>query len=161
MSQSCCCMGLRPHHAPGRWRSCLRHTRQSADNAQLLQPFAFESRDFLRRLLVGKVVHFKVLYKIPTGANREYGIVSLPNKTQLPELAVTEGWVKIRDDAGRKDDSEEAAAILEKLQVVEARAKADSKGLWVETGGKIESSYELPDHKTFAEEWKGKAIDGT
>ena len=106
-------------------------------------------------------MHFKVLYKIPTGANREYGIVSLPNKTQLPELAVTEGWVKIRDDAGRKDDSEEAAAILEKLQVVEARAKADSKGLWVETGGKIESSYELPDPKTFAEEWKGKAIDGT
>lgn len=123
------------------------------------EPFAFESRDFLRRLLVGKVVHFKVLYKIPTGANREYGIISLPNKTQLPELAVTEGWVKIRDDAGRKDDSEEAAAILEKLQVVEARAKADSKGLWAETGGKIESSYELPDPKTFGEEWKGKAID--
>ncbi|OCL14955.1 hypothetical protein AOQ84DRAFT_173650 [Glonium stellatum] len=123
------------------------------------EPFAFESRDFLRRLLVGKVVHFKVLYKIPTGANREYGIISLPNKTQLPELAVAEGWVKIRDDAGRKDDSEEATAILEKLQVVEARAKADSKGLWAETSGKIESSYELSDPKAFVEEWKGKTMD--
>ncbi|OCK79453.1 hypothetical protein K432DRAFT_299815 [Lepidopterella palustris CBS 459.81] len=123
------------------------------------EPFAFESRDFLRRLLVGKVVHFKVLYKIPTGLNREYGIITLPNKTQIPELAVAEGYVKLRDDAGRKDDSEEAAIILEKLQMVEARAKADSKGLWAETGGKIENSYELPDPKAFVEEWKGKPID--
>lgn len=124
------------------------------------EQFAFESRDFLRRLLVGKVVHFRVLYKIPTGANREYGIISLPNKTQLPELAVAEGWLKIRDDAGRKDDSEEAQAILEKLQVVEARARADSKGLWQESGGRIQSSYELSDPKAFVDEWKGKNIDG-
>jgi len=40
------------------------------------EPFAFESRDYLRRLLVGKVVRFQVLYKIPTGANREYGLSS-------------------------------------------------------------------------------------
>jgi staphylococcal nuclease domain-containing protein 1 len=104
-------------------------------------------------------VHFRVLYKIPTGANREYGIISLPNKTQLPELAVAEGWLKIRDDAGRKDDSEEAQAILEKLQVVEARARADSKGLWQESGGRIQSSYELSDPKDFVDEWKGKNID--
>ncbi|KAF2681764.1 hypothetical protein K458DRAFT_420522 [Lentithecium fluviatile CBS 122367] len=120
--------------------------------------FAFESRDFLRRLLVGKVVQFRVLYKIPTGANREYGIVSLPNRTQLPEQAVAEGWLKLRDDAGRKDDSDDAAALLEKLQVLEARAKADSKGLWQESGGRISSSSELSDPKKFVEENKGKDI---
>jgi len=135
------------------------HSRNKA-NSSFIQPFAFESRDFLRRLLVGKVVHFKVLYKIPTGANREYGIVALPNKTQLPELAVAEGWLKLRDDAGRKDDSEEATAILEKLQMLEARARADSKGLWAESGGRIQSSYEVPDPKAFVEEWKGKPLDG-
>ncbi|KAF2184034.1 hypothetical protein K469DRAFT_197392 [Zopfia rhizophila CBS 207.26] len=124
------------------------------------EAFAFESRDFLRKLLVGKVVHFRVLYKIPTGANREYGILSLPNKTQLPELAVAEGWVKIRDDAGRKDDSDEAAATLEKLQVLEARAKADSKGVWQESGVRIDSNAELGDAGKFVEENKGKAIDG-
>ncbi|KAF2264233.1 hypothetical protein CC78DRAFT_464157 [Lojkania enalia] len=123
------------------------------------EPFAFESRDFLRRLLVGKVVHFRVLYKIPTGANREYGVIALPNKTQLPELAVAEGWAKIRDDAGRKDDSEEAASYLEKLQVLEARAKADSKGVWQESGGRISSTSELSDPKSFVDEHKGKAID--
>jgi staphylococcal nuclease domain-containing protein 1 len=124
------------------------------------EPFAFESRDYLRRLLVGKVVRFQVLYKIPTGANREYGLVVLPNRTVLPEQAVAEGWLKLRDDAGRKDDSDEAAHLLEKLQALEARARADSKGVWAETGGRINSASELSDPQQFVEENKGKEIDG-
>ncbi|KAF2748085.1 hypothetical protein M011DRAFT_493974 [Sporormia fimetaria CBS 119925] len=123
------------------------------------EPFAFESRDFLRRLLVGKVVQFRVLYKIPTGANREYGIISLPNKTQLPETAVAEGWVKLRDDAGRKDDSEEAAAVLEKLQMLEARARADSKGLWQDSPSNINSTNELSDPRKFVEDNKGQDLN--
>lgn len=124
------------------------------------EPFAFESRDFLRRLLVGKVVQFKVLYKIPTGANREYGVISLPNRTQLPEQAVAEGWLKLRDDAGRKDDSEEATALLEKLQALEARARSESKGLWRESSARISSSSELGDAKQFVEDHKGEDITG-
>ncbi|KAJ9666272.1 hypothetical protein H2201_003707 [Coniosporium apollinis] len=122
------------------------------------EPFAFESREFLRRL-VGRRVYFKALYKIPTGVNREYGIVMLPDGPQLPDLVVSEGWAKLRDDAGRKDDSEESQAILDKLQVLEARAKADSKGLWAGSGGRVQTTYELPDAKAFAEAWKGKQLD--
>lgn len=124
------------------------------------EQFAFESRDYLRRLLVGKVVRFQVLYKIPTGANREYGIVALPDRTVLPEQAVAEGWLKLRDDAGRKGESEEDAQILEKLQVLEARARADSKGLWAETGGRINSINELSNSQQFVEENKGKELTG-
>ena len=124
------------------------------------EQFAFESRDYLRRLLVGKVVRFQVLYKIPTGANREYGIVALPDRTVLPEQAVAEGWLKLRDDAGRKGDSEEDAQILEKLQVLEARARADSKGLWAETGGRINSMNELSNPQQFVEENKGQELTG-
>ena len=124
------------------------------------EPFAFESRDYLRRTLVGRVVHFRVLYKIPTGANREYGIISLPNNTQLPLQAVAEGWLKLRDDAGRKEDNEEASQLIEKLQVVEARAKADSKGLWQESGGRINVKSELSDPKQFVEQHKGEDITG-
>jgi staphylococcal nuclease domain-containing protein 1 len=123
------------------------------------EPFAFESRDYLRRLLVGKVVRFQVLYKIPTGANREYGLIVTPNKEILPQQAVAAGWVKLRDDAGRKEDSDEAANLLERLQVDEARARADSKGLWAETGGRINSSSELSDPQQFVEQNKGKDID--
>ncbi|KAH6864359.1 hypothetical protein B0T12DRAFT_452362 [Alternaria alternata] len=123
------------------------------------EPFAFESRDYLRRLLVGKVVRFQVLYKIPTGANREYGLIVTPNKEILPQQAVAAGWVKLRDDAGRKEDSDEAANLLERLAVDEARARADSKGLWAETGGRINSSSELSDPQQFVEQNKGKDID--
>jgi len=91
-----------------------------------IQPFAFESRDFLRKQIVGKVVRFRVLYTIPTGAKREYGIVSLPTGQTLPEYSVREGWLKLRDDAGRKEENEENTQTLEKLQVAEAHAKADS-----------------------------------
>ena len=109
---------------------------------------------------MGKVVQFKILYKIPTGANREYGIISLPNRINLPEAAVAEGWLKLRDDAGRKEDSEEASTILERLQVFEARARAESKGLWQESGGRISSSSELSDPKQFVEDNKGKDLTG-
>lgn len=98
------------------------------------------------------------MYKIPTGANREYGVISLPNRTALPDAAVAEGWLKLRDDAGRKDDSEDAITLLEKLQVFEARAKADSKGLWQESGGRIDSVSELSDPKEFVEDNKGKDL---
>jgi staphylococcal nuclease domain-containing protein 1 len=106
-------------------------------------------------------VQFRVLYKIPTGANREYGTIQLPNRTQLPEQAVAEGWLKLRDDAGRKDDSEEATALLEKLQMLEARARADSRGLWQESGGRISSSTDLSDAKQFVEDNKGNDLNGT
>lgn len=123
------------------------------------EPFAFESRDYLRRLLVGRVVRFQVLYKIPTGANREYGLIVLPNKVVLPEQAVAEGWLKLRDDAGRKEDSDEAAHLLERLQVVEARARADSKGLWAESPSKIRTANELGDAAAFVEQHKGQDLD--
>ncbi|KAI9688611.1 MAG: hypothetical protein M1820_010231 [Bogoriella megaspora] len=121
--------------------------------------FAFESRDRLRRLIVGKVVQFQVHYKIPTGVNREYGTVTLQDGTQLPDLLVTEGWVKLRDDAGRKDDSDAGTQLLEKLQALEAHAKADGQGIWANKGGNIDTSYEIPDAKAFLEEWKGKNIE--
>jgi len=109
--------------------------------------------------VVGKVIQFQVLYNIPTGVKRDYGIITLQTGQSLPEMAVAEGWVKLRDDAGRKDDSEEAKAQLEKLELHEAKAKADSKGLWAASGGKIEASYDIPDPKAFLEEWKGKSTD--
>lgn len=125
-----------------------------------MQPFAFESRDFLRRLVVGKVIQFQVLYSIPTGVKRDYGIVTLQNGQQLPDIAVAEGWLKLRDDAGKKEESEQGTALLEKLQALEARAKAESKGLWAESGGKIENVHELPNPQEFVDECKGKPING-
>lgn len=98
---------------------------------------------------------------IPT-SKREYGIVWLPNGPQTPEAAVAEGWLKLRDDAGKRDEeSPEITALVEKLQVSEAHAKADSKGLWAGPGnGVVKCAYELTDPQAFLETNKGNTLDG-
>lgn len=125
--------------------------------ALLPQPFAYESREYLRSLVVGRIVRFKVLYN-PTG-KREYGTVQLEGQDPLPDAAVAAGWLKLRDDAGRKDESDESKAVLEKLEIAQAKAKADSLGVWSTQGGKIETAYEISDTQGFVDEWKGKPID--
>ena len=42
----------------------------------ILQPFAWEAREFLRKKLIGKEVLFSVEYKVP-GTGREYGCIYL------------------------------------------------------------------------------------
>ena len=118
-------------------------------------------------MLVGRVVQFQVLYNIPTGVKRDYGTVILQGGQTLPEASVAEGWVKLRDDAGRKDDSEDSKELfsedskelLEKLELLEAKARAESKGVWQTGESMLETSYEVADHQGFAEEWKGKSLD--
>ena len=122
------------------------------------QPFAFQSREFLRELLVGKIVQFETLYAIPT-TKREYGRVRIPNGPELPDQAVSEGWVKIREDAGRKEESEEATTYLEKLKSLEAQARTSSKGVWAGKGGDIESTHEVSDPNALVSEYKDKKID--
>lgn len=109
-------------------------------------------------MVVGKVVQFKILYNIPTGVKRDYGTVVLQTGESLPDASVSEGWVKLRDDAGRKDESEESKRLLDLLELEETRAKAASKGLWAPEGGKIES-YDLQNHNEFLEQWKGKSLE--
>jgi staphylococcal nuclease domain-containing protein 1 len=72
---------------------------------------------------------------------------------------VSEGWAKVREDAGRKEDEEDAVTFLEKLRTLESQAKASSKGVWATTGGKIDTSYEVPDPNALVEEFSGKKVD--
>ncbi|EME45048.1 hypothetical protein DOTSEDRAFT_170194 [Dothistroma septosporum NZE10] len=134
----------------------------NAPRLQSDEPSSFESREFLRKLVVGKPVRFSVLYSIPQktgGASREYAVVFLQDGKQLPELIVQEGWSKLRDDADRKAESPSASELLEKLTALEAHARADSKGVWAGKSAVVESIRELPDSKAFAEEHKGEPID--
>lgn len=128
------------------------------------EPCSYESRDFIRKLVVGKVVRFNVMYSIPQkvgGASREYGTVLLQNGTQLPEAIVQEGWAKVRDDASKKLDEAGPAGteLLEKLEALEAHARADEKGLYASKPLRIETKREMPDPRAFSEAHKGKALD--
>jgi len=123
------------------------------------EQFAFESRDALRQMVVGKNVQFQVLYTIPN-TKREYGIVFLNDGRRLPEEMVKLGWLKLRDDAGRKEDSEEALKQLDELRLLEAKARADDLGLWQPSGGRIEVQHDMGNPQEFIDTWKGKTVDG-
>ncbi|KAI1843683.1 hypothetical protein JX266_010129 [Neoarthrinium moseri] len=127
------------------------HLRKEGDEA-----FAFQSREYLRGLVLGKTVKCLISYTVPA-SGREYGTVQLQDGTELPLDAVKAGWLKVREDAGRKEESEDVLAKIEDLRSAESQAKSESKGLHG-TGGSIEVQNDLgtPD---FFNQWKGKTVN--
>jgi staphylococcal nuclease domain-containing protein 1 len=125
------------------------------------EPGSFQSRDFIRKLCVGKLVRFQILYTIPqkTGGSRDYGIVTLQNGQLLPDAIVSEGWAKLRDDADRKAENPQTTELLERLEALQAHANADEKGLWAGTQQEIQNARELSDAKAFSEQYNGQPID--
>ena len=123
-----------------------------------MQPFAYQSREYLREATIGKIIQFSTLYTVPTGTKREYGTISIRSGLEFPTSSVEAGWVKIRDDAGRKDDSEQSKEFLDDLKQKESAAKSGSKGIWTSGGGKLEAAYEIPDPQAFVERYKGKPL---
>ncbi|PHH77308.1 hypothetical protein CDD82_3574 [Ophiocordyceps australis] len=129
------------------------HLRRDGD-----EPFAFQSREGLRALVVGKLVQCTILYTVPT-SGRDFGTVKVHDDLDLPDELVKAGWLKVREDAGRKEESEDIMERLQNLRSYETQAKSENKGLWAGTGGMIEVQNDLggPD---FLKEWKGKTVDG-
>lgn len=63
-----------------------------------VQPYAWESREHLRRLLVGQDVRFAVEYKVPS-SGREYGTVWVRVAGEVKcanEEQVSAGWAEVR-----------------------------------------------------------------
>lgn len=67
--------------------------------------------------------------------------------------------MKLRNDAGRRDNSDESKDLLLKLQKAEEKAKSGSEGVWKTTGEKIENTYDISDPKDFVEQWRGKDLE--
>lgn len=95
------------------------------------QPFAFASRDFLRKTLVGKEVSFVSDYTINTSnPPREYGTISIPNGGDVAQLVIKEGWAKVRE--GGKRNESEAEDSLDVLKKLEDEARNATKGIWAD-----------------------------
>lgn len=92
-------------------------------------------------------------------SGREYGSLSLQDGTELPEASLKEGWLRVREDAGKKEESEQVLEKLEKMRSLEAQAKSEDKGLHAGTGGSIEVQNDIGGPE-FLKEWKGKTVDG-
>ncbi|KAH9826566.1 putative transcription factor [Teratosphaeria destructans] len=110
----------------------------NAPRLQQDEPGAFESRDFIRKHTVGKLIQFRTLYAIPQKAG---------GPPATADLTVHAGWAKLRDDADRKADSPPAAELLEKLQALEAHAKLAEAGVWAADLPPVRTVREVPDLK--------------
>lgn len=109
------------------------------------------------------MIQFQIIYTIPTGAKREYGIIKLPGfSAQLPDISVQEGWARVREEAGKRaDESEETLALLERLRALESLAQNEGKGVWAGSdNGQIETSYELSDGQALVEKYRSQQVEG-
>ena len=88
-----------------------------------------------------------------------FGTAKLKDGSELPDELIKAGWVKVREDAGRKEENEEVLDRLQKLRDLESVAKGECKGLWAGPGGVIEVQNDLGGPE-FMNEWKGKTVDG-
>ncbi|KAH7296655.1 hypothetical protein KP509_26G032900 [Ceratopteris richardii] len=100
------------------------------------EPFAWDSREFLRKRSIGKEVIFKVDYVVST-INREFGSVFIGEKNLALEV-VEAGWAKVRPQLGQ--NSGEASPYLEELEQLEQQAKQKGIGMWNRTPGAVENS---------------------
>ncbi|GER45585.1 nuclease domain-containing protein [Striga asiatica] len=99
------------------------------------EPFAWESREFLRKLCIGKEVTFRVDYTVPS-INREFGSVFLGDKN-VALLVVAAGWAKVREQGQQKG---EASPFLTELLRLEEQAKQQGLGRWNRAPGASESA---------------------
>ncbi|XP_074309223.1 ribonuclease TUDOR 1-like [Silene latifolia] len=102
------------------------------------EPFAWESREFLRKLCIGKEVTFLTHATPPTqsGMAREFATVLLGSSTSqnVSKLVVAQGWAKVKE---QKSESNEDVAELLRL---EEQAKEQGLGKWSKAPGASEAA---------------------
>ncbi|KAE9587364.1 hypothetical protein Lal_00004854 [Lupinus albus] len=99
------------------------------------EAFAWESREFLRKLTIGKEVTFKVDYNVPA-INRDFGTVFVGDKN-VALLVVSHGWAKVREQGQQKG---EVSPYLAELLRLEEQAKQEGLGRWNKDPGAGEAS---------------------
>ncbi|KDQ53594.1 hypothetical protein JAAARDRAFT_72541 [Jaapia argillacea MUCL 33604] len=123
------------------------------------EPWAFESREFLRALAVGKEITFTSIHSLPPSAHedvpRDLGNGEIGGVDLTIEL-LKHGWAKC------KETKREAGEEENKRKEIENEAKAAGKGIWNPHGPKAHSVIHMmpTDSQGFITEWKGKSIDG-
>ncbi|XP_050376067.1 ribonuclease TUDOR 1 [Argentina anserina] len=105
------------------------------------EPFAWESREFLRKLCIGKEVTFKVDYTV-SSIGRDFGSVFLGDKN-VAVLVVSQGWAKVREQPSQPKQGQtkiEASPFIAELLQLEEQAKTQGLGRWSKVPGAAEAS---------------------
>ncbi|THV02345.1 transcription factor [Dendrothele bispora CBS 962.96] len=120
------------------------------------EPWAFEAREFLRALAVGKEVSFTSIHSLPPNEDvpRDLGNVEIGGLDLASEI-LKNGWGKLKDSKREPTDEDIRKRDLEN------EAKSAGKGLWNPHGPKAHVvRHSMPtDSQAFVSEWKGKSLD--
>lgn len=130
------------------------------------EAFAWDSREYLRKLCIGKDVTFRVEYTVPS-IGREFGSVFLGDEN-VAQLVVSNGWAKVRDPGQQKG---EVSSYVAELLRLEEQAKQQGFGRWNKSSSASEASIrDLPpsaigdpsnlDAKALVKENKGRLLEG-
>ena len=125
---------------------------RSADGVE--EPFGWESREYLRKLLIGNVVKFKVLYTVAT-INRKFGSLELEDQDVLRKV-VSDGMVTVRAERNEKDNT----ALYEELLELQAAARNSHKGIWGPHPTARTVQWTLPDPQAFFQSKKKLPLAG-
>ncbi|KAH8119402.1 transcription factor [Phellopilus nigrolimitatus] len=128
------------------------------------EPWAFEAREFLRSLCVGKEVAFASIHALPPGTDdvpRDLGNAELASTaagappTDLATELLRAGWARAKEL--KREPTEEDA----RRRDLENDAHTGGRGMWNPQGPKArEVHYNMPlDSTAFLQEWKGKSLD--
>lgn len=91
------------------------------------QPFAWQSREYLRNLVIGKRVEFRVDYKV-AAINRDFGTIILDGEN-VGKAVVRHGWASVRaSDENRAEKSPD----FEELVSLQTQAQQEKIGIWTE-----------------------------
>ncbi|GJQ13291.1 hypothetical protein GpartN1_g5082.t1 [Galdieria partita] len=92
-----------------------------------LEPYAWESREALRELTIGKPVIFRIDYKADNVGGRLFGSVYLTDKRSISHIMVSSGLVKVRRPP--PSSNEKRATDFDELVKLEEKAKEEKIGL--------------------------------
>lgn len=121
------------------------------------EPYAFECKEYLRNLVVGKEVKVEIHYErdIPmqpgVEEKRPFGTLSVGKHSDVAELLISEGLAVTQ----RHRDDDEKSPRYDELRAAEAVAKAAKKGVHKEAEYKAVAINDLTDQR------KAKAYSGS
>jgi staphylococcal nuclease domain-containing protein 1 len=94
-------------------------------NEQKDEPFAWQSREFLRELCIGKAVTFEVEYSVPA-ISRDFGAIFLDGEN-LCKVVAREGWATVK--SLQRSPEGQRSRDYDEMVELEAAAVAEGKGL--------------------------------
>lgn len=98
-----------------------------------LQPWAFESREFLRAFAVGKEITFISTHSLPSNDDvpRDFGQAEIGGIDLSTEL-LKNGWAKANEKSKREPNEDDM-----KRKELENEAKSGMRGMWNPQGPKV------------------------